>query len=323
MASVAITALGLDDIESTHWTTVAAFVISLVAGSLSVYFACLVQLRLGALHRPEDIRAWLTMPRLIEIVDPTTLDGDGKRRHQFILRDRIASFDAALMLVAPAQLLNWSLISLLVGIGIYYGIVFSRKLGNLQGHNANLAVLLVFILFTAGALALFFGPALWKRVESKYLHKKVESIDEQTQARWESAALRKENWIKFKNRHRTTSDNGERWHPFQTRYLQTLVMPGSLALTDPEQGAVQVHDRSQRSETGVSASDASVLDNAIASRHGSPSDQEEPELDRHKAVTQATLLQALQASISAQSNAAFALEQALAALQKSTEETAA
>jgi len=70
------------------------------------------------------------------------------------------SLDAAMMLVAPIQLLNWSLLSLLVGIGIYYGLIFTQNLGTLRGESPNLAILLVYFTFTIGAVASFALPAL-------------------------------------------------------------------------------------------------------------------------------------------------------------------
>lgn len=77
----------------------------------------------------------------------------------------VASFSAVMMLVAPSQLLNWSLCSFLVGVGIYYGQVFSAGLGMLQGQNANLAVLLVYIVATIGAATEYFLPLLGKALE--------------------------------------------------------------------------------------------------------------------------------------------------------------
>lgn len=78
----------------------------------------------------------------------------------------VPSLYSALLLVAPVQLLNWSLASLLVGVGIYYGLIFTNNLGNMQGLNANLALLLVYTLFTATALASFLVPDLLKLTET-------------------------------------------------------------------------------------------------------------------------------------------------------------
>lgn len=78
----------------------------------------------------------------------------------------IPSFNAALLLVIPSILLNWSSIALLVGIGIYYGIVYTENLGALRGDNSNLAILLVYVLFTIGAILSYILPWWQKALES-------------------------------------------------------------------------------------------------------------------------------------------------------------
>ncbi|KAK5126616.1 hypothetical protein LTR85_009550 [Meristemomyces frigidus] len=62
IAQVAITALSLDQIDSTHWTAQAAFIMSLVAGSLSVFYCCVIQMTFGALVHDEDVKDWLCKP---------------------------------------------------------------------------------------------------------------------------------------------------------------------------------------------------------------------------------------------------------------------
>lgn len=130
VAQIAITALSLQYIEQTHWTVEAAFLISLVNGLLSVSFSCDLQIELGALHGPEETKEWLVVQ-------------DSKTLHER------PSYSSAFMLVAPAQLLSWSLLSLFVGFGIYYGLVYTRDLSPLPGTGANLAVLLVFVIMSA------------------------------------------------------------------------------------------------------------------------------------------------------------------------------
>lgn len=62
--------------------------------------------------------------------------------------------------MTPLQLLNWSLVSLLIGIGIYYGQIFTRELSTLHGEHASLAILLVYIVFTAAGLMMFAFPSV-------------------------------------------------------------------------------------------------------------------------------------------------------------------
>lgn len=150
LAQIAITALSLDGVSELHWTVTATFLSSLIAGLLSVYYACIIQVRLSGMHSPGDVRQWLT----------------ARRRISSDVWYEFPSYYSALLLIAPGQLLNWSVSSLLVGIGVYYGLIFTENLGTLRGTNANLAVLLVYILFTAGAVATFVLPDVAKLLET-------------------------------------------------------------------------------------------------------------------------------------------------------------
>lgn len=168
LAQIAITALSLPYLESTHWTAEGAFVISLIAGLLSVYYACMVQQQLGDLQTPDEALRWMTTTRIY--------DSDG--RYTILRKDApiitplpmnrriLPSYSSALLLVVPSQLLNWSSSSLLIGIGVYYGLLYTKHLGELRGDNANLAILLVYVLFTSGAVASYFWPWWRQRLEA-------------------------------------------------------------------------------------------------------------------------------------------------------------
>ncbi|KAM0712204.1 hypothetical protein Q7P37_011298 [Cladosporium fusiforme] len=166
VAQIAITALSLDYLEESHWTAGACFVISLIAGLLSVYFACMVQVQLGDLHSPTEVRQWLIMQRAVW--NRSSIERRTQRKY---LLEQIQMMEM--------RLLNWSLASLLVGIGIYYGLVLTKNLGEMSGTNANLAILLTYSIFTAGALASFFIPKLYKITEeASWLEKYQPRIDE-------------------------------------------------------------------------------------------------------------------------------------------------
>lgn len=191
MAQIAITALSLPYREQTHWTVGGSFVASLVLGLLSVYFACIVQVQLGNLHTSVEVRKWLITERLEAwrlvlgwLVSSLDLKSHDQEPHNLeapqesqlpnnslesLLQEfrskHIPSFHSALLLVAPLQLLNWSVAWLLIGIGIYYGLIFTRNLGEMHGQNSNLAILLVYIISAAGALASFGLPNLYKLAE--------------------------------------------------------------------------------------------------------------------------------------------------------------
>jgi hypothetical protein len=185
--------LSLPYLDQTHWTVAAAFTMSLTAGLLSVYFACMVQVQLGGLHSSHEVRRWLVTQRTAR----RHLSRSLARRHREHLESQaqnmesrlerllskqasgeladlllevhtqhIPSLYSALLLVAPLQLLNWSLAALLVGVGIYYGLVYTNALGEMRGAHANLALLVVYTAFTAVALASFVTPSLLKFSET-------------------------------------------------------------------------------------------------------------------------------------------------------------
>lgn len=79
--------------------------------------------------------------------------------------DRIPSLTAAAALTAPSRLLRISAATLFIALGIYLGSVYTEKLGTLKGSNANLGVLLFFILFTTWALLEILLPLYKKQIE--------------------------------------------------------------------------------------------------------------------------------------------------------------
>lgn len=169
VAQIAITALSLEYLEDTHWTASAAFVISLVAGLLSVYYACILQQQLSGLHSPEETLLWLTIT--VRALPHPLIPEMGilefwHHAQTYKDNDLIPSFNAALLLVVPSILLNWSSVTLLIGIGIYFGMIYAENLGSLRGNNSNLAILLVYVLFTSGALLGYLWPLLQKALES-------------------------------------------------------------------------------------------------------------------------------------------------------------
>lgn len=184
IAQVAITGLSLDNVAETHWTTQATFIISLVAGALCVYYTCMIQQKLGVLSRPEDIKDWLCRPgkwtgldkELQEQLD--SLHNDAKPRPDLekLQRDllghladdrwKTASINAAIMLSVPGFLLNVSIATFLIGLGIYLGFAFSHNFLPDAGTNSSLAILLVYIIASALGLLIFFIPYGLKVVES-------------------------------------------------------------------------------------------------------------------------------------------------------------
>lgn len=76
IAQIALTALSLPNLDDTHWTARAAFVIGLVAGSLAVFCSCVLQSKMSGLHNAYAVRRWLTRPQetfadLFDLQNPT------------------------------------------------------------------------------------------------------------------------------------------------------------------------------------------------------------------------------------------------------------
>jgi hypothetical protein len=192
VAQIAITALSLDNLSSAHWTAKAAFVISLAAGALSVFFACLLQQRISSLFSLSDLKDWLSKPTTDQQLDETAdfvrlLYGRMPRRHTKhvssternlwtevekrvlhkvdTLRWERASVHAALMIKIPALLLNWSVGAFLIGLGIYLGSFWIRRLDPSQTQSSSLGVLIVYIVITGVGLLLFFVSVLLKYLE--------------------------------------------------------------------------------------------------------------------------------------------------------------
>jgi hypothetical protein len=63
LAQIALTALALPNLDDTHWTARASFVMGLVAGSLAVSCSCVLQSKMSSLHNAHAVRNWLTRPR--------------------------------------------------------------------------------------------------------------------------------------------------------------------------------------------------------------------------------------------------------------------
>jgi hypothetical protein len=194
LAQIALTALGLPNLDDTHWTARASFVFGLVAGSLAVFCSCVLQSKMSALHNAHAVRSWLTRPReswaelryfysnrelisgsptpgpalgnrKLNTTDLATMKQELSRLNElFNEKGYRPSLSAALILTAPSQLLNVALGSLLIGFGIYFGFVYSARLPAIEDNNSALAVLAVYVASASSGLLLFFLPFLIKLV---------------------------------------------------------------------------------------------------------------------------------------------------------------
>lgn len=154
----------MNDISEVTFLVQLAFILGVLAGILSVYFACIVQTMLSGLPVGDEVKEWLTTPeRSLEILRRSCVSGG----HEVGKADelRMPSFGSALMLTMPALLLNISLGSLLVGNGIYIGQLYTLPGLNSITKGQSLATLLTFVIVAGLLLIIGTVPALMKTLE--------------------------------------------------------------------------------------------------------------------------------------------------------------
>lgn len=120
-----------------------------------------MQQQLSSLHGPDVVKRWLTIMRKGRLHFDSRIESGHSPQESIV-----PSYNAALLLILPSILLNWSSIALLIGIGIYYGIVHAEKLSSVRGEHSSLAILLVYVLFTLGASLSYVLPWSQKLLES-------------------------------------------------------------------------------------------------------------------------------------------------------------
>jgi hypothetical protein len=133
VAQIAITALSLADLSNTHWVARASFTFSLVSATMAVYYATSQYRKLGRCLHADEVKAWIHPPETM-LLSPDAL-----------LRQLIVS--------APNMLLSASLNAFLVGLGVYFGYVWTRNLDESAGPSASRAVFIVYVV----GLALCYG----------------------------------------------------------------------------------------------------------------------------------------------------------------------
>lgn len=192
MAQVAITALALTDLDQVHWTAEAAFVLSLIAGSLSVFYYCLVQQRMSGLFTTDDIKDFFGKPsssqrlhnleqdmdKMISAIRKNDIGDESTVRHkrmeelesmikEFKSKNRwkSASFHSILMIKAPTLLLRYALASFVIGIGIYLGCLAFNDIGSQKPRNSYRAIFIVYIATSFLGLLIYYVPYILKELE--------------------------------------------------------------------------------------------------------------------------------------------------------------
>jgi hypothetical protein len=132
------------------------FVFSLISALMAVYYATTQQRTLGRLLRPEHVRAWIrggiSRRRLdgndLSPCDPQDLDHnvDGAMNENILLAKCFTpSVISVITISAPQMLLSGSLMTLLLGLGIYFGFTWTSKLDTQAGLHDSRNVFIVFV----------------------------------------------------------------------------------------------------------------------------------------------------------------------------------
>jgi hypothetical protein len=190
IAQVAITALALPSLNGTHWIAKACFVVGLVFGCLSVWSSTTMARLLSRSVTAGALRSWLSKPapkaaliQFKKIIGPRLAKAHACSDEEIadiqasviaFLEEskwKEASFYSCLLLSAPSILLNCSLVSFLIGLGVYLGDVWKKDLDAVAGKTASRAVLIVYVVGTISGLVLFFGPSSKKDAEAGFVRK--------------------------------------------------------------------------------------------------------------------------------------------------------
>jgi hypothetical protein len=143
-------------------------VISLISGTLCVYFAVLLQRTLGNLYDARSIRAWLSnmdtfpshpeMENLVTQFNRIKQPGNSAGRRElpnlearFVEFDElqrqngIASVFSAMVLEIPSSMINIALGAFLIGLAVYFGFLWTRNLDVNAGPGDSRDIFIVFI----------------------------------------------------------------------------------------------------------------------------------------------------------------------------------
>ena len=163
VAQIAITGLSLNNLSRTHWVARAFLLYSLISSLMAVYYATTQQRIMGRLFKPSQVRGWIRgqMPPRMNISTWTVIHGNSKpdpeyyepqgRDRDEIIADVIKkcfkpSVTAVIAISAPQLLLSSSLVSLLLGVGVYFGFVWTRNLDTDAGLNDSRNVEITYII---------------------------------------------------------------------------------------------------------------------------------------------------------------------------------
>ncbi|KAK8256467.1 hypothetical protein IWZ00DRAFT_499665 [Phyllosticta capitalensis] len=170
LAQVAMTALDLARLDSTHWTATGAFAVALVTGALTVVHSCLLQQRINSFVGPDDLKKWLSrcpndVPNCDSEAGIDTRVAGHSRSFGKGSKKR-ASISAVFIINVPGLLLYYSVVSFLAGLGVYVVSSWVRKLDNFASPAEAFRVMILYIVTASLGVLILAVPVVLKMLES-------------------------------------------------------------------------------------------------------------------------------------------------------------
>lgn len=138
-----------------HWIARACFLLAVVSGCLSVYYACALQRIVGELYKADLIKDWLRLP------PSEGLDGGGSEDDA-----QRTSLAAVLIISAPFTMVRVSILAFLLGLAIYQGFVFTKGLDTSAAPGDSRANFIAIMVGTGLCLCFFTFTFSAKDIES-------------------------------------------------------------------------------------------------------------------------------------------------------------
>lgn len=120
---MAITSMLLPSLSNVHWLASAFWVFSIVSGLLSVHYACNLQSVIGTYLHEKDFTTWISTRC-----------------------SRTPSFSSVLIISSSKVLLDFALITYIVGLGIYLGFVWKVNLDVHTNQDDSRNIFIVFLI---------------------------------------------------------------------------------------------------------------------------------------------------------------------------------
>jgi hypothetical protein len=191
VAQISITALSLDYLSQTHWIARGFLVFSIISSLIAVYYATTQQRTMGRLLQPTQVRGWIRgqLPPRSDPKDyqpaqsPSTSISDDFMRACFT-----PSVASVMTMSAPKILLSTSLLTLILGMGVYFGFIWTRDLDidAQPGDSRNVMVMYLVSIVTCFMVYLLSGliqdsdPTTEKRILLEYMKDYVDTHTDAT-----------------------------------------------------------------------------------------------------------------------------------------------